>query len=357
MGRIVTQDKLNELTGQSIDYGKGGGYCPYYDLLISRWGNVVKQPNNYRSDQLVKEEDIVVNTDLFLINTETGSLYFAGGGTYAQVPAIDGHEDFIYIAGGGEAVGALSMTGGLNQSTKQWELKYKDTARTDVYAHLARFSTGWVFYKGAGAGGDGKSYIIIVYDNGTTKEFSGVGNVYSISTGPFNFCCAGSLYKGRARIYTFFVKSVPDSLTYYTPGMFSPNAVIQGDYGGPRGVVYSTTSNYTYFSNNSQGTQWTAATTRPQLTSLAKGLYAYNEFVLVGDNMKSVSKDGGDNWITSTLGKYALTDLIYINSNYYAIGMNGTKRFLLQNTASTFDQSNKILDLPDYSRQVIKINV
>lgn len=25
MGRIVTQDKLNELTGQSIDYGKGGG--------------------------------------------------------------------------------------------------------------------------------------------------------------------------------------------------------------------------------------------------------------------------------------------------------------------------------------------
>lgn len=25
MGRIVTQDKLNELTGQSIDYGQGGG--------------------------------------------------------------------------------------------------------------------------------------------------------------------------------------------------------------------------------------------------------------------------------------------------------------------------------------------
>lgn len=357
MGRIVTQDKLNELTGQSIDYGKGG-YCPYYDLLISKWGNVVKQPNNYRSDQLVKEEDIVVNTDLFLINTETGSLYFAGGGTYAQVPAIDGHEDFIYIAGEGEAVGALSMTGGLyvmNQSTKQWELKYKDTARTYGYAHLARFSTGWVFYKGAG--GDGKSYIIIVYDNGTTKELSVVGNVYSISTGPFDFCCVGSLYQGGARIYTFLAGSVPNSLTYYTPGMFSPNAVIQGDYGGPRGVVYCTTSNYTYFSNNPQGTQWTAATTRPQLTSLTKGLHAYNEFVLVGGNMKSVSKDGGDNWITSTLGEYALTDLIYVNSNYYAIGMNGTKRFLLQNTASTFDQSNKILDLPDYSRQVIKINV
>lgn len=24
MGRIVTQDKLNELTGKNIDYGKGG---------------------------------------------------------------------------------------------------------------------------------------------------------------------------------------------------------------------------------------------------------------------------------------------------------------------------------------------
>lgn len=65
----------------------------------------------------------------------------------------------------------------------------------------------------------------------------------------------------------------------------------------------------------------------------------------------------GQNWTTSTLGAYTLTDLIYVDSNWYAIGSNGTKRLLLQNTASTFDQSNKILDLPDYSRQVIKINV
>lgn len=36
--------------------------------------------------------------------------------------------------------------------------------------------------------------------------------------------------------------------------------------------------------------------------------------------------------------------------------MNGIKRFLLHNTAPTFDQSNKMFDLPDYSRQVIKIN-
>lgn len=103
-------------------------------------------------------------------------------------------------------------------------------------------------------------------------------------------------------------------------------------------------------------TQWTAATTRPQLTSLTKGLYTFDAFVLIGGNMQSTSLDG-NNWTTSTLGEYAITDLIYIKSNYYAIGMNGTKRFLLHNTASTFDQSNKILDLPDYSRQVIKINV
>lgn len=334
-----------------------GGYCPHYQTIVSLWGGVVTS-NNYQPNQLVKEEDIVVDKDLFLINTEAGSLYFAGGGTYAQIPAMDGHEDFMYIAGGGEAIGALSMLGGLyvvNQSTKQWELKYKDTARTYGYAHLARFSTGWVFYKGAGR--DGKNYVIIVYDNGTTKELSVVSNVYSISTGPYNYCCVGVLYQGRARIYTFLATSAPDSLTYYTPGMFVPNAVIQGDYASPRGIVYSTTSNYTYFSANPTGTQWTAATTRPQLTALTKGLYANAEFMLIGGNMKSVSTDGGQNWTTSTLGAYTLTDLIYVDSNWYAIGSNGTKRLLLQNTASTFDQSNKILDLPDYSRQVIKINV
>lgn len=356
MSKIVTQDKLNKLTGKNIDCGKEVGYCPHYQTIVSLWGGVVTS-NNYQPNQLVKEEDIVVDKKSFLINTEAGSLYFAGG-TYAQVPAIDGHEDFMYIAGGGEAIGALSMLGGLyvvNQSTKQWELKYKDTARTYGYAHLARFSTGWVFYKGAG--GDGKNYIIIVYDNGTTKELSVVSNVYSISTGPYNHCCVGVLYQGRARIYTFLATLAPDSLTYYTLGMFTPNAVIQGAYILPRGIVYSTTSNYTYFSANLTGTQWTAATTRPQLTVLTKGLYANAEFMLIGGNMKSVSTDGGQNWTTSTLGAYTLTDLIYVDSNWYAIGSNGIKRFLLQNTASTFDQSNKILDLPDYSRQVIKINV
>lgn len=359
MNKIVTQDKLNEMTGMSIDCGKGGRYCPHYQTIVSLWGSVVAS-SNYQPNQLVKEEDIVVDKDLFLINAGTGSLYFAGGGTYAQIPAIDGHEDFIFIAGGGEAIGALSMYGGLyvvNQSTKQWELKYKDTVRAYGYAYLARFSTGWVFYKGAGAGGDGKYYVIIVYDDGTVKEYSVVGPVSSISTGPYDYCCVGTSYQGGARIYTFLATSVPDSLTYYTPGMSTPDAVIQGFHSFPRSVVYSTISNYTYVSNNPAGTQWTAATTRPQLTVLAKGLYANAEFMLIGGNMKSVSTDGGQNWTTSTLGAYTLADLIYVDSNWYAIGLNGAaKRFLLQNTASTFDQSNKILDLPDYSRQVIKIN-
>ena len=137
-------------------------------------------------------------------------------------------------------------------------------------------------------------------------------------------------------------------------------AVIQGFHSSPRSVVYSTTSNYTYVSTNPTGTQWTAATTRPQLTGLTKGLYVNeagtNTFMLIGNNMKSVSTDRGNNWTTSTLGEYTLTDLIYVDSNWYAIGSNGIKRLLLQNTVSTFDQSNKILDLPDYSRQVIKIN-
>lgn len=356
MSKIVTQDKLNELTGMSIDLGKGGGYCPHYQTIIGAWGGVVTS-GNYQPNQLVKEEDIVVNKDLFLINTKVGSLYFAGGGTYAQIPAIDGHEDFAYIAGAGEAIGALSMLGGLyvlNSSTKQWELKYKDTAKAYGYAYLARFSTGWVFYKGAG--GDGKHYIIIVYDNGATKELSVVSNVYSISTGPYDYCCVGVSYQGGARIYTFLATSAPNSLTYYTLGMFTPEVVIQGAYQQPRGVVYSTTSNYTYYSDNPGGTSWNPATIKPQLSAITKGLYANNEFMLIGGNMKSVSKDGGQNWTTSTLGSFIVSDLIY-GDDWYAVGVNGTKGFLLKNTASTFDQSNKVLDLPDYSRQVIKINM
>lgn len=357
MSKIVTQDKLNKLTGKNIDYGqRGGGYCPHYQTIVSLWGNVVTS-SNYQPNQLVKEEDIVVNKDSFLINTETGSLYLVSGGTCAQIPAIDGCEDFMYIAGAGKEIGALSMLGGLyivNPFTKKWELKYKDTARTYGYAHLARFSTGWAFYKGAG--GDGKNYIIIVYDNGTAKELSVVSNVYSISTGPYDYCCVGVSYQGGARIYIFLATSVPNSLTYHTPGMFTPEAVIQGAYRQPRSVVYSTVSNYTYYSGNPGGTSWSSAAIKPQLSAVTKGLYANNEFMLIGGSMKSVSKDGGQNWTTSTLGKYTLTDLIYADSNWYAIGSNGTKRFLLRNTASTFDQSNKILDLPDYSRQVIKIN-
>lgn len=107
-----------------------------------------------------------------------------------------------------------------------------------------------------------------------------------------------------------------------------------------------TTSNYTYYSGNPSGTSWNPATTKPQLSAITKGLYANNEFMLIG----------GQNWTTSTLGSFTVSDLIY-GDDWYAVGVNGTKRFLLKNTASTFDQSNKVLDLPDYSRQVIKINM
>lgn len=249
----------------------------------------------------------------------------------------------------------MSILGGLyvvNQSTKQWELKYEDTVRAYGYAHLARFSTGWVFYKGEK---DGENYVIIVYDDGTVKERSIIGPVSSISTGPYDYCCVGASYQGGAKIYTFLATSVPNSLTCYTPGMFTPEVVIQGAYHQPRGVVCSTTNNYTYYSSNPDGTSWNPATIKSQLSTITKGLYANNEFVLIGGNKKNVSKDGGQNWTISTLGSFIVSDLIY-GDDWYAVGVNGTKRFLLKNTAYIFDQSNKILDLPDYSRQVIKIN-
>lgn len=58
MSKIVTQDKLNELTGVLADYNKRGGYCPFYQTIISIWGGVVAS-SNYQPNQLVKEEDII----------------------------------------------------------------------------------------------------------------------------------------------------------------------------------------------------------------------------------------------------------------------------------------------------------
>lgn len=58
MSKIVTEGRLNELTGMSIDYGKGEGYCPHYQTIVSLWGGVVAS-SNYQPNQLVKEEDII----------------------------------------------------------------------------------------------------------------------------------------------------------------------------------------------------------------------------------------------------------------------------------------------------------
>lgn len=55
MSRIVTQSKLNELTGKNIDYGKGEGYCPHYQTIVSLWGSVVAS-SNYQPNQLVKKK-------------------------------------------------------------------------------------------------------------------------------------------------------------------------------------------------------------------------------------------------------------------------------------------------------------
>lgn len=61
MSKIVTEGRLNEMTGMSIDCGKGGGYCPHYQTIVSLWGSVVAS-SNYQPNQLVKEEDIQLST-------------------------------------------------------------------------------------------------------------------------------------------------------------------------------------------------------------------------------------------------------------------------------------------------------
>lgn len=202
----------------------------------------------------------------------------------------------------------------------------------------------------------------IFNDNDRLNEIRELNPDYDISMHKLNVCVGDSQYR---LVYCIYVEHKESGISVYRDKDFDVQEVINRLPSKftiekeqellPKGVnikihKYSINCAVSLFSN-------AAATTRPQLTALTKGLYANAEFMLIGGNMKSVSTDGGQNWTTSTLGAYTLTDLIYVDSNWYAIGSNGTKRLLLQNTASTFDQSNKILDLPDYSRQVIKINV
>lgn len=76
MARIVTQDKLNELLGLSIDLGKGGGYCPTYKEIIINWGNKENIVNgHYLANRLVKEEDVITKQCFMLgmVQTEPGT--------------------------------------------------------------------------------------------------------------------------------------------------------------------------------------------------------------------------------------------------------------------------------------------
>lgn len=70
MSKIVTQDKLNELTGILIDYGEGKGYCLPYQTIIDVWGSVVTY-SNYQPNQLVKEEDIIIDQCFMIGVAET----------------------------------------------------------------------------------------------------------------------------------------------------------------------------------------------------------------------------------------------------------------------------------------------
>lgn len=332
----------------------GGGWCPPYNAIISErgWGNnIIKNPAAYKSDQLVKEEDIIVDTDKFIVNTSSGEVYLVGSGTYAKIP-MQGVNDFLYIAGRDGHVGMLSFQSGLYilNTDLQWEHLYTDSG-SNQYAHLARYNNGWIFYKAKG----GTNYIIKVSDDGMVSQREVPGIIYSISVDPTtDYCLVGMYYQGGACTYTFLSTLINIPSAYATVGMFTPELVIQGLHNQPRGIVYSISSNHTYYSNDPGGTTWVAAKVKPQLSTISKGLYVNCEFIIVGGTMKSVSRDGGRKWTTSTLGEYFLDDLIYDNSNWYAIGGSYDKKFLLKNTASTFDQSNKVLDLPDYSRQIVK---
>ena len=53
----------------------GGGWCPPYNAIISErgWGNnIIKNPAAYKSDQLVKEEDILVSSCFMLGMVQSG---------------------------------------------------------------------------------------------------------------------------------------------------------------------------------------------------------------------------------------------------------------------------------------------
>lgn len=350
--KIATEEYVTSLTsgGAATDPTRCATKTKvkYYGLEVN---------GTYQDNQLVKEEDVIVKSSKFLVNTDSGALYIVERTSQTPV-SVAGLSDFAYIAGGYGSVGALSRTGGLytyDVDADAWTARYSSYGSR--FALLARFDGGYVFCKHQGTGSNLKHYIVVVKDDKTSKAYNIPGPVHSISTGPYNYCLVGSHYQGRARMYTFLATSLPNSLTYHVPGTFTPDVSIQGFYQQPKGVIHGVLSNDTYYTSNPSGTIWNPATVKPQLTTVVKGIYANNEFMLIGGDMKSVSKDGGQNWNTSTLGTFHLADLIYESEDaaWYAIGMNRAKRFLLQNTASTFDETNMMFNLPDYSMQLVKL--
>lgn len=107
MSRIITEGKLNEMTGMSYDHS-GANHCPDYQTIVELWGggnaSIIKQPNNYQLNQLVKEEDIqdptnYITVDIF--NTE-GTTNIRATPTFTDIPqeTIDSMTMNIWLTGG-----------------------------------------------------------------------------------------------------------------------------------------------------------------------------------------------------------------------------------------------------------------
>lgn len=316
----------------------------------------LKVNGTYQDIQLVKENDVAKEDEIFVTNTMAGDLYIINSGIPEKI-TISGANYFTSIAGGYGLVGALSMDKGLyvlNPYTSQWENRYEDVSGT-TYAHLARFDGGWVFYKLRQT-----TYrVMIVYDDGRLREYNLVAPAYSIACGPYNYCSIGTYSSSIAKMYTITLDSLPESLTPYSITSLTPNTVVQGYHQRPRGVTYGYSRHSAYYSNDPAGITWKAATKSPIFGSVVTSLYADNKFIIIGDGCKlGISTDGGITWNSdATIAPYDISDLIYEDSNWYAVGIdstNSSKRFMVKSNVLSLYKVDKQFDLPDYTRQIVK---